>query len=905
MHKWLMLMAASLSVTCQAGLIAYDDLEDAPIGSLVGLNSGTGFAAGYDSVKEQNISVAKFPMVYSSGELTINGGERCLRALIANTSQDILFTRALGSHTGDAYYLSFLFRTPTAGMTSNEDFFSFGFIHQAGETKAGFLQRLGGDGVNHVFGVRVNGTDQKGTEATLVNQTYFIVLRIGKQTSGAAVKFKDVSIYVNPTTLSEPETPTVIRSGLDSTVSDAAFLGMRVTFAEVGDTYYLDNIRVGDTYESVVTPFSAQVAQPEFSVDSGMYEAVELSLTSATPGATIRYTLDGSTPTRENGFDYAEPLAVTDSRIVRAFAFAEGLEDSPVAQMAYFIPFRWTGAAGDKLWSSGGNWSTSQSPANQDLLFGAADMVKVNVINSIIDQSWTVSSLMFTNTSKAATTSGASYHNVNLPAGNRLTVDGSSGVAKELLLFGGAFGYSGKYDAGVTFTGGGELVLNNPACDVVITATSSNDNGAPKLNVQDLSLFEADVRDFWVGKGGRTCAYLYLPKRPDGESLIRATRFAVGDSQGSSERHEGSTLFLGTNDTLQTDTLVVGASDSLQNCQDGTVGFAAGLMGGKWHVRGKTDDSVSLFCIGTHGGYVPSTRSVKGTVALTNGTVDLKFKDMRIAESGGRGNPITAVTGSFAVESGTVVGESLVLGRALNGRDDGNATTGYIYANLSILGDCAMSLNSMTMTEQKALYAYISITSTVTVAAGSLTVRDGIVTGKRFDYAKATGLASRFHLSGGKLEANGTMAPASGSTNVFTEIALSGNAALIVTNADHSAELYVDSGLLSLTNGTIIADSLVTTNSTVTTEIVLSGTAAGEFPQIVVNDSLKLGGTLNVVLNGHTLREGNEWIIASGTGVREGEFAAVNLPSEEMELLYTPDGYSLRKPIRPIILQLF
>lgn len=60
-------------------------------------------------------------------------------------------------------------------------------------------------------------------------------------------------------------------------------------------------------------------AAPEFSVTGGFYDSsFSLTLTTATPGATIRYTMDGSEP--NPGVLYSGPLAITTDRIVRARA---------------------------------------------------------------------------------------------------------------------------------------------------------------------------------------------------------------------------------------------------------------------------------------------------------------------------------------------------------------------------------------------------------------------------------------------------------------------------------------------------------------------------------------------------------------------------------------------------------
>src|SRR5262249_59550483 len=77
------------------------------------------------------------------------------------------------------------------------------------------------------------------------------------------------------------------------------------------------------------------VATPTFTPNGGMFNGtVSVSLAEATPGASIFYTTDGSTPTIA-ATPYAGPFALTADTTVSALAVAPGLADSAVAR-AYF-----------------------------------------------------------------------------------------------------------------------------------------------------------------------------------------------------------------------------------------------------------------------------------------------------------------------------------------------------------------------------------------------------------------------------------------------------------------------------------------------------------------------------------------------------------------------------------------
>jgi hypothetical protein len=69
-------------------------------------------------------------------------------------------------------------------------------------------------------------------------------------------------------------------------------------------------------------PLAGWVRDVEFSATRGFYNSsFQLVLTTATPGAVIRYTTDASTPTESNGTIYSGPITVNATRTIRARAF--------------------------------------------------------------------------------------------------------------------------------------------------------------------------------------------------------------------------------------------------------------------------------------------------------------------------------------------------------------------------------------------------------------------------------------------------------------------------------------------------------------------------------------------------------------------------------------------------------
>mgnify|MGYP005833243737 CR=1 FL=1 len=80
------------------------------------------------------------------------------------------------------------------------------------------------------------------------------------------------------------------------------------------------------------------VRSVEFSRDHGFFDApFSLTLATLTPGAEIRYTLDGSTPAAAAGYVYTAPLTISRTTTIRAAAFKPGHLDSLTRTKTYLF----------------------------------------------------------------------------------------------------------------------------------------------------------------------------------------------------------------------------------------------------------------------------------------------------------------------------------------------------------------------------------------------------------------------------------------------------------------------------------------------------------------------------------------------------------------------------------------
>ncbi len=103
-----------------------------------------------------------------------------------------------------------------------------------------------------------------------------------------------------------------------------------------GDPFYFDEPTPGSA-NSDPSP-EGKVADTKFAPDRGFYSRpFRITITSATPGASIRYTTDGSTPTATRGSLYVGPISIRGTTTLRAVAFKPGLDPTNVDTQTYLF----------------------------------------------------------------------------------------------------------------------------------------------------------------------------------------------------------------------------------------------------------------------------------------------------------------------------------------------------------------------------------------------------------------------------------------------------------------------------------------------------------------------------------------------------------------------------------------
>jgi hypothetical protein len=86
-----------------------------------------------------------------------------------------------------------------------------------------------------------------------------------------------------------------------------------------------------------IVRLDGQVAAPVLGPAGGSYGSASVTIASSTPGATIKYTTNGSTPSRSNGTTYTSAIAVNSSQTIKAIAYKDYWADSAVVSESYAI----------------------------------------------------------------------------------------------------------------------------------------------------------------------------------------------------------------------------------------------------------------------------------------------------------------------------------------------------------------------------------------------------------------------------------------------------------------------------------------------------------------------------------------------------------------------------------------
>ncbi|MGA7156564.1 MAG: chitobiase/beta-hexosaminidase C-terminal domain-containing protein [Acidobacteriaceae bacterium] len=145
-------------------------------------------------------------------------------------------------------------------------------------------------------------------------------------TTNGTIPTPSSTVYSGPITVSSTETVEAVATARGETISAVA---------------------------SAIYTITLPTATPTFNLASGTYNLATVALSDSTPGATIYYTTNGTTPT-SNSNVYSGPIAVSSTETIEAIAMSSGIPNSAVSTATYTITatapttneWEWIGGAG-------------------------------------------------------------------------------------------------------------------------------------------------------------------------------------------------------------------------------------------------------------------------------------------------------------------------------------------------------------------------------------------------------------------------------------------------------------------------------------------------------------------------------------------------------------------------------
>jgi hypothetical protein len=163
----------------------------------------------------------------------------------------------------------------------------------------------------------------------------------GNHADGDATTFKAFNISAHAHLLNTGANVLAIQ-GLNTSITSSDMLispelnAVRITDPTIGGPGYLGTPSPG-TFNG--DTFGGFVSDTKFSVDRGFFNTpFDVNITTDTADAEIRYTLDGTTPSRTRGEIHSGPIKISGTTIVRAMAHRSGFKPTNIDTHTYLFP---------------------------------------------------------------------------------------------------------------------------------------------------------------------------------------------------------------------------------------------------------------------------------------------------------------------------------------------------------------------------------------------------------------------------------------------------------------------------------------------------------------------------------------------------------------------------------------
>ncbi len=516
----------------------------------------------------------------------------------------------------------------------------------------------------------------------------------------------------------------------------------------------------------------------------------------------------------------------------------------------------WTGADAPNInWSDRLNWQLPGAPsAGDNLIFnntgtqttsalstpgGGPDTLMPDYVNNIVESSYTISSLTYTNLN-------STYHNTFIADGATLTLTNALTVGSLSVDFGAANQES------VNIAGPkGTVNVNNPSGLVAVALTSaSSGTHVATLDMSALGTFQASVSRVAVGSLNTTTT------RPSGTLYLAETNFltlsyasapgftaqsdlrglGVGDQSDSTTK---SWLYLGQMNTINVNTVGIGVGKQSGQMQFNPILTAANANPVAYFRGSDGVSPIMWWTMGDALGQTGASSAPNGTADFSGGTVNALVGTMYVGRAPDGNNTGTQrCTGALTFDSGLFSVGTLVAGYQPRAISDAGVGTVNVNSNAT-LGTGATLVVSGNLNLGLAAGGTGAATT-----SGTLNLNNGTV----LAYAivpGTNGALSAINVAGGRLVVTNPIGSASAPLGALTLASLG-----TPDNSATSLSLPVRTNNAGITVTTLNVDGLDTTTNVINIESVGPvGATPVELPLIQYGTmNLLSGGTFNIGL---------------------------------------------------------
>lgn len=520
--------ANSISITyTSAGSSSLEDSDLALTSAPVTLNFDL-----YSSKEAQTVSYT----TSSTGAITVSESEY-IEATVNSASKTITVTPVKKtpsaqtitvSQAADANYkagtvtftVSITDSTPYVQPTEIEITPNFTFWGKTAQFSGNTYDSLSGSKDN------VTLAWNKGNGSTYANQNAMRFYKDNELTFTAPTGYHIKSIVINGT-LQEDESFSPLGYNSESLTWSGSSETVTMSRPSSGESYSTINqftITIGEPAETCATPTFSPVA--------GTYTSVQnVTITSATEGATVYYTTDGSTPTTSSAV-YASAISVSESMTIKALAAKEGFVNSPVASSAYtIIAFDHAGTETDP-------YSVSDAYAAIDANIGLTGVYAKGIVSEIVTAfnsqygniSYNISSDGLTTSAQLQAYRGKSYNGADFTSADDIKVGDVVVVYGNLKKYGDTY----EFDANNQLVSLDRPVDTTPVISLAsyaVNASADETDGTIVVTYSNVDLTN-NPEIYFCNSEGAQATYDWFDAEIDGENNVYYTIGAnTGDAR--------------------------------------------------------------------------------------------------------------------------------------------------------------------------------------------------------------------------------------------------------------------------------------------------------------------------------------------------------------------------------------